>query len=169
MFRWDSVTKLLREPKLGAEVGVRAGRFTSRLLRDHPTLTMYAVDSWCPRPASPSPGAESYSGYDWASIIQEFHRATAPFAGRIVLLHMDSSEAARHVQDGSLDFCFIDADHSYEGVARDIDAWAPKVRKGGILSGHDYGHPRFPGVARAVDERFTVNLAPDNVWWMRRC
>jgi predicted O-methyltransferase YrrM len=89
------------------------------------------------------------------------------FAKRVRVLHMDTLAAAAHVPDGSLDFVFIDADHSYEAVAADIDAWRSKVKPGGILSGHDYGHRRFPGVAQAVDERFIVEVLPDNVWWVR--
>jgi hypothetical protein len=46
---------------------------------------------------------------------------------------------------------FIDAAHSYEAVSQEI-LWA-KAKGVGIISGHDYGHPRF-GVTRAVDEAF---------------
>jgi predicted O-methyltransferase YrrM len=66
-----------------------------------------------------------------------------------------SWEVAKLYDDASLDFCFIDANHSYECVARDIDAWKPKVKRGGILAGHDYiDWPGF-GVMRAVSERFS--------------
>lgn len=50
-----------------------------------------------------------------------------------------SVEIAKTYQDDSLDFVFIDGDHRYECVAEDIKAWLPKVKSGGILSGHDYG------------------------------
>ena len=58
--------------------------------------------------------------------------------------------------DESLDFVFLDADHAYESVSRDIDAWRPKVKRGGLLAGHDYIHWPSPpfGVVRAVNERF---------------
>ncbi len=46
---------------------------------------------------------------------------------------------------------YIDGDHSYEAVRDDIKAWLPKVRKGGILAGHDYG-AGWPGVQKAVHE-----------------
>jgi hypothetical protein len=65
-----------------------------------------------------------------------------------------SWEAAALYEDASLDFCFIDANHTYDCVSRDIDAWLPKVKKGGIFAGHDYVEwPSF-GVMRAVNERF---------------
>lgn len=67
---------------------------------------------------------------------------------------LDSVVASRLYDDASLDFVFIDADHSYAAVSRDIDAWIPKVKKGGIIAGHDYCNwPGF-GVIQAVTERF---------------
>ncbi len=64
-----------------------------------------------------------------------------------------SWDMAAHYADGSLDAVFIDASHEYEDVARDIDAWRGKVKPGGYLAGHDYCL-QFPGVIRAVTERF---------------
>lgn len=68
--------------------------------------------------------------------------------------HENSWDAARRYRDGSVDFVFIDADHSYESVRRDIDAWLPKIRKNeGIIAGHDFCVD-FPGVIQAVTETF---------------
>lgn len=76
----------------------------------------------------------------------------APYKATVI--KKDSIEAAKDVADGSLDFVFIDADHSHKSVKEDITAWAEKVKKGGIVSGHDYYV--FPsgnrGVIDAVDE-----------------
>jgi hypothetical protein len=78
---------------------------------------------------------------------------------------MATAEAAPLVPDGWADFVFIDAGHSYEAARQDIALWAPKVRKGGWLGGHDY-HPKFPGVIRAVDEAFGANVEhlPGHIW-----
>jgi hypothetical protein len=64
----------------------------------------------------------------------------------------NSWDAASHYADSSLDMVFLDADHEYNSIAKDIDAWRPKVKRRGILAGHDYvvGF----GVPRAVNERF---------------
>jgi predicted O-methyltransferase YrrM len=51
------------------------------------------------------------------------------------------------------DYVMLDADHAYESISRDIAAWWPKVRPGGILAGHDYS-AEFPGVLQAVTEAF---------------
>jgi len=61
-----------------------------------------------------------------------------------------SWRASEFFEDKSVDFVFIDADHSYESVKKDIIAWLPKVRSSGMISGHDYF--TAPGVRKAVTE-----------------
>lgn len=58
---------------------------------------------------------------------------------------------------------FIDADHSYEAVKMDIAAWFPLLEYGGILCGHDYG-AQWPGVVKAVDERFPERMVQEYIW-----
>jgi predicted O-methyltransferase YrrM len=53
---------------------------------------------------------------------------------------------------GLVDLCFIDGDHSREGVRGDIDAWLPRVKPGGLLAFHDYERDVWPEVAKAVEE-----------------
>lgn len=64
----------------------------------------------------------------------------------------DSVAASLLYIDNSIDFVFIDANHSYEFVKKDILSWLPKVKSGGYIGGHDYG--TYLGVTRAVDELF---------------
>jgi len=68
------------------------------------------------------------------------------------LIKGDSIEVASRIPDESLDWVYIDADHSYKSVKADLEAWFPKVRKGGIISGHDYVNYNDFGVIEAVDE-----------------
>jgi hypothetical protein len=119
---------------------------------------MTLVDLWDVHPAGgtyrASKDAHAFRGRPaWERIYREAKRSVQ-FAGeRAKLMRLDSAEAAGMMEDGSEDFVFIDADHSYEGCKRDIEAWAPKVSPGGWIGGHDYGHPRPEwGVTRAVDE-----------------
>ncbi len=63
----------------------------------------------------------------------------------------ESAAMSKKYEDKSLDFAFIDADHAYECVKNDINAWLPKIKDDGIIAGHDY-HRDFPGVIKAVDE-----------------
>ena len=158
----------------GVEVGVFAGDLSSRLLR-RPGLVLYMVDNW--KVADPdSPYADVGAGDFHAKLTQEQQdaylektRMMTRFAvDRACILRMDSVRAAGLFEDGSLDFVFIDADHSYEGCSADIKAWLPKVRAGGFISGHDYDNPAFPawGVKRAVDETFgsRVELGENFTW-----
>lgn len=62
----------------------------------------------------------------------------------------DSMTAVKNYQDRSLDFVFIDANHSYDCVVADIKAWLPKIKHFGVLAGHDYGW--CEDVRRAVHE-----------------
>ena len=66
------------------------------------------------------------------------------------IIQAASVDAAHLFSDGELDLAFIDAQHSYEAVKEDMEAWWRKVRCGGILAGHDYAV--WPGVTRAVHE-----------------
>ena len=52
---------------------------------------------------------------------------------------------------GPIDFLYIDADHSHDGVTTDLYSWVPHVRPGGLIAGDDYSHPLYPGVSTAWD------------------
>lgn len=67
----------------------------------------------------------------------------------------ESAVAAGHCAvEGQFDLVFLDAMHTYEDVRADIKRWWPRVREGGLMVFHDYTHPDFPGVQKAVDEIF---------------
>jgi hypothetical protein len=161
-------------PVKGAEIGVFAGALSAELLK-RKDLTLLMVDSWA--------GAENSdyigdSGDFHAGLTQaeqdrycEATKQSVKFAGaRGWIMRRPSLEAAALVEDGFLDFVFIDADHSYEGCRADIQAWMPKLKPGGLLSGHDYDNPDFQkfGVKRAVDELgFDVELGDNLTWFIR--
>jgi hypothetical protein len=67
-------------------------------------------------------------------------------------MQCDSADAAQYFISENLDGVYIDAGHSYPEVKRDFEAWYPKVRKGGIVSGHDYGVNDCIGVKEFIDE-----------------
>lgn len=82
----------------------------------------------------------------------------------IVDIKSYSWEAAKFFEDESIDFCFIDADHSYESVKKDILFWYPKVKKNGIIAGHDYSN-LHPGVIKATDELIKDKIIYENTVW----
>jgi hypothetical protein len=161
----------------GAEIGVFTGGL-SRLLLERPDLHLTMIDSW-------AGNGRDYIGDsgDWhARLSQAKQDESRKFAERVAdefkprakVLPMASHEAALTVPDASLDFVFIDADHSYEGCKRDIELWSHKVKPGGLLSGHDYANTDFEdfGVTRAVDEYVAANqreleLGENLTWFVR--
>ena len=56
------------------------------------------------------------------------------------------------IKDDSLDFIYIDGDHSYEAVKRDLELYLPKLKKGGLMCGHDYDKDAWLGCCEAIDE-----------------
>lgn len=62
-----------------------------------------------------------------------------------------------------IDLLYLDGDHSYDAVKEDINFWFPKVKKGGIIAGDDYGG-QFWGVAKAVSELITNHQVIGNQW-----
>lgn len=65
-----------------------------------------------------------------------------------------SLEIVNRYNNESIDFCYIDGSHEYTDVKKDILAYLPKIKKGGIIAGHDYNKEDWGGVVMAVDEIF---------------
>lgn len=158
----------------GAEVGVLDGRLSAFLLQQRPDLTLYLVDMWAvpyARYRDSEVGAARMTEASVAATKAQALASTQFAAARRVVLQGLSWEVAERVPDGSLAFVFLDADHTYEGVANDLAAWFPKVSCGGLFAGHDWGNERW-GVTRAVREFAAelgvvrVHSGADGVWWM---
>lgn len=86
--------------------------------------------------------------------LPDFKRAIARYSHYHVSHYVGTSEEARRVLTSDYDMIFLDANHELQAVRRDIELWHPRVRPGGVLVFHDYGHSAFPGVKEAVDEVF---------------
>jgi hypothetical protein len=156
--RANEIITRIKPGAKGAEIGVFGADLSRELLKSDPSLELIMVDSW-------EADGKAYSGDsgDWHATLsdpeQEHFMEVATkrvkFAnGRARIIRKRSVEALADVPDASLDFVFIDADHSYEGCKADIEGWSRKVRPGGLLAGHDYQNPNFEkfGVTQAVDE-----------------
>jgi predicted O-methyltransferase YrrM len=132
--------------KKGVEVGACFGYYSEILCKNIPDLQLVAVDNWNNSRNSSREKKAGISG-------EEATKAKlAPYNAAVI--KKNSVDAALDVPDKSLDFVFIDADHKYGSVKKDLEAWTKKVRPGGIVSGHDYYI--FPsgnrGVIDAVNE-----------------
>ncbi len=158
----------------GVELGVFRGESSEILLRQLPELTLFMVDPW--RVASAESDYWLTNAGDATMTQSMFDEAmlsaasvTRFAASRRHLVPCRSHEAAAFLPD-QLDFVFIDGDHSYSGAASDIAAWWPRLSAHGLMCGHDYGNPNFPGVKRAVDEfapanGLRVRCDSDMVWY----
>lgn len=83
-------------------------------------------------------------------------------------LRMDSCEASKTFSDESCDVVYIDMEHTYDAVKKDIEHWLPKVKIGGYIAGHDYAYI-FPGVVKAVNEYFNnVKVMDGNCWIVQK-
>lgn len=146
----------------GAELGLWEGRTIHHLLWHLPDLTMIGVDLWQTQPENPGP--EGYEGWDHDHHEQVCRNRCAPFGDRVRIIKDWTVEAAKQVDDASLDFVFIDADHSEEGCRRDIEAWLPKIKPTGWVMGHDIN---WPGVRAAVEDLVPGYEIGPNVVWFR--
>ena len=109
----------------------------------------------------------SRSQEHWMELQQEYLDEFVK-SGRCHFHKEYSVDGAKLFDDSSVDLVFIDANHTYEHVKEDIEAWYPKIRDGGILSGHDFNGD-FPGVEKAVREYFEpkkkdIFLSYNSVW-----
>lgn len=172
---WYLTHKNLRElientiyaPKLGVEIGVAFGSNSYKLLKNFKELTLYSLDPYVKYSDTDSMSklTEGENGDNLYNFV--FNRLNNSYGDRSKLVRSDSSYLINNIEDNSLDFVFIDGDHSYEGVKIDIENSFSKVKSGGLISGDDYG--LIPTVDLAVNEfcnktNIKINVK-DLVWW----
>lgn len=154
-----------------AEVGTYNGRLARLILERVPNVSILMVDNW--KAAEDQPEAYKATG-DHSALATPEMAATLEAEARSVEAKYERAKIAKGdsvniaKKSGLLDLVFIDADHSEEGARSDVLAWIPNVKPGGWIGGHDYGHPQFPGVRRAVDSLITsVETGENYTWWHR--
>lgn len=197
------MTQQLDFPVVGVEVGIWRGQNAAYLLDTFPELYLFMVDPYyalgydrdklsgsytpngldryrewpireaCTEQGIPTMVAARRSMKCELSMLERI----APYRERATTVRMSSHVAARYFNDRCFDFIFIDACHEYTNIKADLNAWYPKLKDGGLFSGHDYdskwdrkGHY---GVKRAVDEfckerGYSVNIAPQLIWWFHK-
>ena len=100
-----------------------------------------------------------WDGNEQKSILNKFKENISPFNDFVIPIKGFSTEIANRYADDSLDFVFINANHEYESVLNDIKSWFPKLKKDGVIAGHDYN---MEGVSKAVIESFGEDLIKMN-------
>ncbi len=171
-FNYQSFYKHIAEnPEIlkALEVGVWKGHSISFLTKEFlrngkEDFEIIAVDIWGDWGAIPN---QSFPELPYIYDIYNLNLELQDVRKYIRDIKEQSDLAANLFEDGYLDFIFIDANHEYEYVRKDILAWLPKVRRGGILAGHDYASEpnvitkdMVENVRGAVDDLFTEGLLP---------
>lgn len=166
-------SRLAAEAQDGAvfvEVGVWKGRSAAfmgvEIANSGKRILLHAVDAFTT--------THDGSGPLDPTRFAEVKRALTPVAPQVNLVGAKSAEGSKYFEDQSLDFVFLDADHSYEAVKADIAAWLPKLKPGGLLAGDDYCYPGITGVKQAVDDMLPGAVVPARFlegvsgWWEYR-
>lgn len=169
--RGDFISNLIKKHnfKVGYEIGVSNGFTFEKILKKCPDIEWHGVDPWVV--------CEEYNvrpknkgKWDHEGNYKTVQKIAKKYPGRAYTHRMTSVEAAKEVEDRSIDIIFIDGLHTYEGVKDDLEAWVPKIKIGGIISGHDYnGMKRHEGVTIRVNEVFgkkNITTGPDVTWWL---
>jgi len=155
--RWHDIGHMLNDLKIekGIEIGVYKGVFTQTLARRAPNMKLYGVDAWTTY--------EGYLDYPPGDLETVGYPQAVERASRypnVELIKGWSKDVAPTFGDASVDFMYLDANHTYPCVKEDLALWVPKVNEGGIVMGHDYfvtanrrrlQHLDF-GVIKAVNE-----------------
>lgn len=161
--------KTIGEPKLGAEIGVYKAQTSKALLDEFSELYLSLIDPWKEWKEGSTYWDHRKTGkfeqYEWDKIYNEA-MLNIQFQHRASVYKMTSEEAASEFEDKSLDFVFLDGDHQTEKIRLDLKLWIPKIRNGGIITGHDYGS-RCHGIKIAILEVFKEEdliLCDCHVW-----
>jgi hypothetical protein len=171
----DLVPRLINEfqPKRVAEIGVWRGDLSHKILEQCPSVeSLLLVDAWeVVYGRSPGDGHWLVFGPGTTNeeMVGAYHTVKdtmAPYGARVTVLKAPSAKAAETIPDGSLDCVLIDALHTYHACKEDILAWAPKLRRGGLMIGDDHSE-FFPGVQAAVEEIFgRQHSVLGQTWWI---
>lgn len=133
---------------VGVEIGVERGNNALNILQTLDIKTLYLVDPFCFIYDTDGNLVEEKSGAN--AIEGEARYLLTPFSDKIVWIKGYSTEVLDQIPN-NIDFVYIDGNHSYEYVKRDIECYYPKVKDLGIIGGHDLDNPN---VRKAVLQIF---------------
>ena len=142
----NKLIDLNKKDMTGIEIGCYAGESTERFINSGLFKIFYCIDAWT-NGFDPRDGANNSVQLAEQVFDKKFKN------NKIIRKIKDYSwNAVNNFQDESIDFIYIDGNHTYEVCKKDLELYYPKIKKNGVVSGHDY-HPYW-GVYNAVNEFF---------------
>ena len=155
--------------KKGVEIGVSTGGHSDAILKRTNVEKLYSIDPWLKNPSLGMPHPVLFE----MLYLRVAHRLQR-YGKRSYILRDYSYKVTHLFDERSLDFVFVDGDHNYEAVKKDLEMWFPKVRTGGIIGGDDYA-TSWPGVPKAVNEFFAAkglvvhqDKEQPRIWWVQK-
>lgn len=162
----QKVNEKTKKPIIAIEIGVRAGHNAFAMLSEMNIKALFLVDPYFPYNDG---GSYQTERVQKKSMLEMLDRL-AKYRKKVVWLFQKSETASELFPDKYFDYVYIDGEHSYEEVKKDLELWYPKVKVKGILAGHDYNSlVAWPGVTKAVKEfteRRSLTVIPcgDSDW-----
>lgn len=146
--------------EIGSWKGQSSAYMMVEIINSKKDIKFICIDTWN--------GSEEHQKCDEINDLYNiFKNNMMPFEKYYKDIRMNSIDASKMFSDNSIDFVFIDASHKYEDVKNDIIHWLPKIKKNGILSGHDYWQDpnSWPDVKKAVDETLkNIKSTKEGCW-----
>lgn len=162
------VKKRFKGPIIGAEVGVARGGNALSILQNMPNVKLlYLVDPYIKY--------EGFARSPMANVVKSLKEVSkqrlSNFNDRIIWVYKKFEECTSEDIKLPLDFIYIDGNHDYEYVRKDIVLGVQFVKPGGVVCGHDYSS-EYVGLRKAVDEyseKHHLELFKRNRdWWFIR-
>jgi lipopolysaccharide biosynthesis glycosyltransferase len=155
--REELVCSCLRDDMVVSEIGVFEGEFSEFLLSAARLQEFYIVDLFDGVVGSGDKNGNDYKEIEMSDVYAHLLRKYRS-SETVTVYKGSSQDFFRHIPDDTLDFVYIDGDHTYEGCRSDLENAYAKVKKGGYILGHDYSFNPFKtentydfGVKKAVD------------------
>ena len=148
----EELVELWRELgyKVGLEVGVQRAEFAEYICSHFPGLKYYGVDSWTPYSNYRDIKASFHGQEAFDELYETSKKKLSPYDA--TLIKKFSVDAAKDFADASLDFVYIDGNHRFEYIIADIATWLPKLKKDGMICGHDYARVDHNGLTIHVKD-----------------
>ena len=153
MQRRRQLLKRLPKNGVGCEIGTWEGEFAAHLLRELEPETLYLIDPWTFQPEYPNRWYGGAIAKNKEEMDLRFHRVKSMFANNEqVKIHrgtIDTFSTSAICAPNTLDWVYIDGNHSYEYVLNDLQKSYPLMKKGGVMTGDDM---HWPPLRTAVED-----------------